>query len=142
MLEVWLIVIVIAVIIEIVTQVQLVTIWAAIGGIASLICDICGVDNNIQIIVFVSVTFVTLALTRPFVRKLTKHIKNTPTNADMNIGKTGLVTKIVDKSTGVFRVTVAGADWSAVTDGSPMPDVGSSVKVERIEGVKLIVSVI
>ena len=55
MLEVWLIVIVIAVIIEIVTQVQLVTIWAAIGGIASLICDICGVDNNIQIIVFFSV---------------------------------------------------------------------------------------
>ncbi len=142
MLEVWLIVIVVAVIIEIATQVQLVTIWAAIGGIAALICDIFGVEQNIQIIVFFAVTFATLALTRPFARKLTKNIRNTPTNADMNIGRTGLVTKIVDKSTGVFRVTVAGADWSAMTDGSPMPDVGASVKVERIEGVKLIVSVI
>ncbi len=140
MLQIWLVVIVVAVIVEIITQVQLVTIWAALGGIAALICDVCSVDYRIQIVVFFAVTFISLALTRPLVKKLTKKIRNTPTNADMNIGKTGLVTKIVDESTGVFRVKVAGADWSAVTEASDIPSVGSSVKVERIEGVKLVVS--
>ncbi len=142
MLEIWLTVIVIAIVIEIATQVQLVTIWAALGGIASLICDICGVDNRIQIIVFFAVTFIALALTRPLVRKLTKNIRNTPTNADMNIGKTGLVTKIVDEATGVFRVTVSGADWSAKSVDSRIPRIGDSVRVEGIEGVKLIVSAV
>lgn len=140
MLGVWIAVIVFAVIVEIATQVQLVTIWAALGGIASLVCDVCGVDSTIQIIVFFAVTFVSLALTRPFVRKMTKNISNTPTNADMNIGRTGLVTKIVDEATGVFRVTVAGADWSAKSFDSRLPEIGQSVRVEGIEGVKLIVS--
>ena len=140
MLEIWLTVIVFAIIVEIATQAQIVTIWAALGGIASLVCDICGVDNTVQIIVFFAVTFISLALTRPFVRKMTKNIRNTPTNADMNIGKTGLVTKIVDEAAGIFRVTVAGADWSAKSVDSRMPEIGQSVKVERIEGVKLIVS--
>lgn len=142
MLGIWLTVIVIAIIIEIATQVQLVTIWAALGGIASLICDICGVDYKIQIIVFFAVTFIALALTRPFVRKLTKNLKSIPTNADMNIGKTGLVTKIVDEAAGIFRVTVAGADWSAKSVDSSLPKIGESVRVERIEGVKLIVSAV
>ena len=140
MLQIWLVVIVVAVIVEIITQVQLVTIWAALGGLAALIRAVCSVDYRIQIVVFFAVTFISLALTRPLVKKLTKKIRNTPTNADMNIGKTGLVTKIVDESTGVFRVKVAGADWSAVTEASDIPSVGSSVKVERIEGVKLVVS--
>ena len=142
MLWVWIAVIVVACLMEWATQVQLISIWAALGGIVALICDVCHVDSTIQIIVFFAVTFLSLALTRPFVRKLTKNLKNTATNADMNIGKTGLVTKIVDESTGVFRVTVAGADWSAKTEGDQVPEVGASVKVERIEGVKLIVSVI
>ncbi len=140
MLGIWIAVIVVAVIIEIITQVQLVTIWAALGGIAALVCDVFGVSSNVQIIVFFAVTFAALALTRPFVRKLTKNIRNTPTNADMNIGRTGLVTKIVDEGTGIFRVNVAGADWSARTADSRLPQIGQSVRVEAIEGVKLVVS--
>ena len=90
--------------------------------------------------IFFAVTFVSLALTRPLVRKLTKNIPELPSNADMNIGKIGKVTKIVNESEGIFRVSVAGDDWSAITTDPIIPDVGTSVKVERIEGVKLVVS--
>ena len=69
-------------------------------------------------------------------------VENVPMNADMNIGKTGRVTKIVDESSGIFRVNLSGDDWSAVTKDRIVPEIGSSVKVEKIEGVKLIVSVI
>ncbi|MBR2177424.1 MAG: NfeD family protein [Clostridia bacterium] len=140
MLGIWLTVIVIAVAFEIATQLQLVSVWAAVGGIVALITDVCGVDQTIQIIIFFAVTFIMLALTRPFVRRMTNSIKNTPTNADMNIGRTGKVTKIVDTSAGLFRVSVAGADWSAVTQDRSIPEVGSDIRVERIEGVKLVVS--
>lgn len=140
MLGVWLIVIVLACALEIATQVQFISIWAVFGGIAALIADIFGVEQNIQIIIFFAVTFALLALTRPFVSRLQKKIKHIPTNAETNIGKTGHVTKIVNSEEGVFRVTVAGADWSAVMDDRSLPEVGSSVRVERIEGVKLIVT--
>ncbi len=140
MLMVWIAVIVFACILEIATQLQLISVWAAVGGIAALICDVYGVDSTIQIVIFFAVTFVSLALTRPLVRKLTKNIPELPSNADMNIGKIGKVTKIVNESEGIFRVSVAGDDWSAITTDPIIPDVGTSVKVERIEGVKLVVS--
>lgn len=140
MLGIWLLVIVIAIIAEIATQIQLVSIWAALGGVAALIAYLCGAELYVQIIVFFVVTFAMLALTRPLVHKLTAKIKNTPTNADMNIGKTGKVTKIVDASDGLFRVHLAGDDWSAKMADSTLPEVGTMVKVERIEGVKLIVT--
>lgn len=140
MLMVWIAVIVFACILEIATQLQLISVWAAVGGIAALISDVYGVDSTIQIVIFFAVTFVSLALTRPLVRKLTKNIPELPSNADMNIGKIGKVTKIVNESEGIFRVSVAGDDWSAITTDPIIPDVGTSVKVERIEGVKLVVS--
>ena len=140
MLMVWIAVIVFACILEIATQLQLISVWAAVGGIAALISDVYGVDSTIQIVIFFAVTFVSLALTRPLVRKLTKNITELPSNADMNIGKIGKVTKIVNESEGIFRVSVAGDDWSAITTDPIIPDVGTSVKVERIEGVKLVVS--
>ena len=139
MLWVWIAVIVVACLMEWATQVQLISIWAALGGIVALILELAGLGKEIQVVVFFAVTILAIVLTRPLAKKMTSFIK-TPTNADMNIGKTGLVTKIVDESTGVFRVKVAGADWSAVTEASDIPSVGSSVKVERIEGVKLVVS--
>lgn len=140
MLGVWLLVIVFAIIAEIATQVQLVSVWAVFGGVAALVAYLCGAPLYAQIIIFFAVTFALLALTRPLVRKMTAKIKNTPTNADMNIGKTGKVTKIVDASDGTFRVHLGGDDWSAKMSDSTMPELGAEVRVERIEGVKLIVT--
>ncbi len=140
MLKIWLAVIVIACIMEMATQLQLVSVWAAVGGIAALVADVFGADQTTQILIFFAVTFILLALTRPFVHRLTKNIKRTPTNADRNIGKTAEVTKIVDASAGAIRVKVAGDDWSAVTVDNSAPSVGSFVRIENIEGAKLIVS--
>lgn len=142
MLAVWIAVIAAALIAEFATQVQLVSVWAAVGGIASLIALVCGADFTFQIVLFFGVTFAALILTRPFVKRLTQKVKYTPTNADMNIGKTGLVTKIVDAEKGDFRVDVNGEDWAAVTENRFVPEVGSKVLINEISGVRLIVSVI
>lgn len=140
MLAIWLTVIVLCVAIEIATQVQLVTIWGALGGIAALVAEMAGLSPTLQVVVFFGVTLLLLALTRPFVHRMTRRIRNTPTNADMNIGKTGKVTKVIDPADGLIRVRVGGDDWSAKTTDNSVPDVGASVRIDRIEGVKLIVT--
>ena len=140
MLGIWITVIVCAIALEIATQVQLISVWAAVGGIAALIADIVSVDETIQIVIFFAVTFVMIALTRPLAASIKKKLGQTPTNADINIGKTGHVTKIIDSSAGLFRVNVSGADWAAMTTDNSLPEVGDVVKVEKIEGVKLIVT--
>lgn len=138
MMWVWIIVIVLAVLFEINSPVQLVSIWAVFGGVVSLILYFCGVNMAIQIIVFFAVTFLLLALTRPLAKRMTR-FKKEATNADMNIGKTGKVTKIVDEEMGIFRVRVENNDWSATTEDNKILPVGSMISVLRIEGVKLIV---
>lgn len=138
MLWVWLLVIVFAVFLEFNSPVQLTSVWAALGGVVALILYLSGVELSIQIVVFFAVTFVLIALTRPLARKMTR-FKKTPTNADMNLGKTGKVTKIVDEDLGIFRVRVENNDWSATTEDKRILPVGTQISVLRIEGVKLIV---
>ncbi len=138
MLWVWIIVIVVACIVEWATQVQLISIWAALGGVVALILEIAGIGKEIQVVVFFAVTIIAIVLTRPLARKMTGFIK-TPTNADMNIEKIGKVTKIVDEELGIMRVKVENNDWSATTENKSVLPVGTEIVVQAIEGVKLIV---
>ena len=139
MLWIWIAIIVVSVIFEAVSPIQLVSIWAAAGGLVSLILSFVNVPIWVQWIVFFAVTLLLIALTRPLAKRLTRFAK-TATNADMNIGKIGRVTKIVDEELGVFRVKVENNDWSATTESQTALPVGTEVSVLRIEGVKLIVA--
>ncbi len=138
MLWVWIVVIVVACLMEWATQVQLISIWAALGGIVALILELAGLGKEIQVVVFFAVTILAIVLTRPLAKKMTSFIK-TPTNADMNIEKIGKVTKIVDEELGIMRVKVENNDWSATTENKSVLPVGTEIVVQAIEGVKLIV---
>ena len=138
MLWVWIVVIVVACLMEWATQVQLISIWAALGGIVALILELAGLGKEIQLVVFFAVTILAIVLTRPLAKKMTSFIK-TPTNADMNIDKIGKVTKIVDEELGIMRVKVENNDWSATTENKSVLPVGTEIVVQAIEGVKLIV---
>ena len=139
MLWIWVTVILVCVVFEAVSPLQLVSIWGAISGVVALILELCGVDMAIQIVVFLVLTVILIILTRPLAKRMTKFPK-AATNADINIGKTGVVTKISDERLGVFRVRVENNDWSATTEDKHTLPVGTEVFVLRIEGVKLIVS--
>ena len=138
MLWVWITVIVVACIMEWATQVQLISIWAALGGVVALILELAGVGKEVQVVVFFFVFILAIVLTRPLAKKMTG-FKKTATNADMNIEKVGKVTRIVDEELGVMRVKVENNDWSATTENKSVLPVGTEVVVQAIEGVKLIV---
>ena len=77
------------------------------------------------------------------VRPLAQHYVNdrkVATNADRVIGREAVVTEDIDNIQGKGRVSISGADWTArAEDDRPIP-AGSTVRVLRIEGVKVIVA--
>ena len=133
----WLVVIVIAVVVDACT-VQLVSIWMVAGGIGALIDDLCGAPFWIQTAIFAGVTALALVISRPMVKKV-MHFQKVDTNAGRYIGKTGIVTAQIDNTEGVGQVTVLVSVCTARSlDGSILLE-GENVVIKAIEGVKLIV---
>lgn len=119
--------------------VQLVSIWFVFGAIAALIASLCGANLTVQIIVFIAVSIISLLVTRPLVKKkLTA--KKERTNADRCIGLDGVVSERIDNLKPSGLVKVDGKLWTARSADGSIIEPESIVKVEKIEGVKLIVS--
>lgn len=132
----WLALFVVFLIVEAGT-VALVSIWFALGALAALVSCVLGAEMWLQITVFLVVSLVLLALLWKRVRsKLT----TTKTNVDSVIGAECYVTEAIDNLSYTGRVKLGGITWAArSTSGAGIP-VGTLVKVERIEGVKVFVS--
>ena len=117
---------------------QLVSIWFAVGGVASCITSLFVDSILVQIAVFVAVSGVALILTRPLAKKL-KEKNVQPTNSDRYIGQEGVVVTAIDNDLAVGQVRVGSSVWTARSaDGSLIP-ADTKVTVTAIEGVKLIV---
>lgn len=130
----WFIAFIIFIVIELIT-VNLVTIWFAVGAIASLVTSFFTDSYIIQIIVFIVVSAVTLIIAKPVIKKF-KKFDVVPTNSDMVIGKTGVVTKKIENNK-YGEVKIFGNVWTAKS--KEVLDVDTKIKVLAIEGVKLIV---
>lgn len=118
---------------------QLVSVWFALGALASLIACLLGAPEWLQISLFVLVSAAALVATRPLVKKLVDK-KKVATNADRAIGETAVVTQEINNLLGKGLVNLRGVAWTARSDddGVIIPE-GTDVLVERIDGVKLIV---
>jgi len=136
---IWLGVTILAAVIEAAVP-ALVSIWFVPGGILALIASLAGGPVPLQVGLFLVGSAASLALTRPLARRLQKP-GPTSTNADRVIGATAVVTEEVDNLQGAGRVSVMGNSWAARSEksGETIP-MGETVKVVRIEGVKLIVA--
>ena len=128
----WGIIFAVAVIAEIATL-QLVSIWFAAGALGAFIAAAMGASTLVQWILFVWISVLLLAVTRPILRTL--RVKDVlPTNADAEVGKLGIVTEPIDPAKDTGRVRIGGVNWRARTeDGSPL-DKETAVRVTRIEG--------
>ena len=138
MIYVWLGILVATVILEIATT-QMVSIWFAIGALAAFIAALLGVEQLwIQIVVFILVSAIAVIVTRPLVKKMVNR-KAEPTNADMVIGKTGIVTEKIDNLAPTGLVKVNGAVWTARSADDSVIEENEKVIVKEIRGVKLLV---
>lgn len=129
---IWFVAAVVFAIIEALT-VGLTSIWfgggALIAGIVALFCD----KILVQIAVFLIVSIVLVAITRPLAKK---HVndKAEKTNVDAIVGMSGVVlSAIVPPLSG--QVKADGKVWTAIADYEI--DEGKEVKVLEIKGVTL-----
>lgn len=133
----WLILAVVMGVLEACT-VQLVSVWFAIGGAAACITSLFTDSIVIQVIVFIAVSAIALAATRPLVKKI-KSRGLEATNADRFIGKKAVVLTEIDNDKPQGMVQVDNEKWTARSvSGETIPQ-GASVTVTAIEGVKLMV---
>lgn len=133
----WLILAIAMAVLEGVT-VQLVSIWFAIGSLASCITSLFTDNIIIEVIVFIAVTAIALAATRPLVKKM-KSKQGEATNSDRYIGKTAVVISAIDNEKAEGMVKVDNQKWTARSANGKPIEAGISVTVTAIEGVKLIV---
>lgn len=135
---IWLIAMVILLVVEAMVP-GLISIWFAIGALAALISALFHAPVWLQLVWFFAISILTLVLTRPFVKKYVNS-RVTPTNADVVIGKDAVVTERIDNLHAQGAVMLDGKVWTARTEKEQVTvEAGETVRVLRIEGVKLIV---
>ena len=135
---IWLALTAVLLIIEIVTL-GLTTIWFAAGALFAFFAALLGMNQGIQIGVFVVVSVVLLFFTSPLAVKYlnTKTIK---TNTEALVGKTARVIVDINNLKSQGQVVINGLEWTArSSDDTVVFKIGDAVTIVGIEGVKLIV---
>lgn len=136
----WLCAVVVFLVVEGAT-VTMVSLWFAAGALAALVAALLGGKLWLQLVLFFLVSGLLLAALRPVARK---HFtpKLTKTNVDSVIGSQGYVTAKVDNLAAQGEVKLGAMTWTARSTSGDVIEAGKLVRVDRIEGVKVFVTVV
>ena len=133
----WLIASAVFLLIEILTL-GLTSIWFAGGAVVAAIAALFGVPFLVQMLLFIVVTCLLFALTRPVAKRyLNNRVQKT--NTDALIGQTALVKETINNMESKGYVQLNGQDWTASAEAGEIIPAGCEVVVKEIQGVKLIV---
>ena len=134
----WLIASAVFLLIEILTL-GLTSIWFAGGAVVAASAALFGVPFLVQMLLFIVVTCLLFALTRP-VAKTYLNNRVQKTNTDALIGQTALVKETINNMESKGYVQLNGQDWTARSaEAGEIIPAGCEVVVKEIQGVKLIV---
>lgn len=134
----WLIGAALLLLIEMIT-VSLTSIWFAGGALAAAIVSVFCFNIIIQIVVFIVVSVILLALTRPIAVKYV-NTKVEKTNADALVGRKCKVAETIDPGNATGKIIINDVEWGARSaDGESVISQGATVQIKEISGVKLIV---
>ena len=136
---IWLIVLVVCLVVEISTL-GLTSIWFAGGALLALLIAMIGGPLWLQVLVFLVTSIVLLIFTRPIAAKYFNKNRE-KTNVNSKIGKQAIVTATIDNLKGEGQIVTAGMEWTARSLDSTIIEEGSVVTIEKIEGVKAVVSI-
>ena len=119
---------------------NLITIWMAVAALLTSVYAYFFPSQILpQAFIFIVLSIILIALTKPLSKRF---IKNTKTNADSLMGEIGVVTLEINNLKGEGQVKIKNQTWSAKSENGDEIPQGAKVKIEKIEGVKLIVNAI
>ena len=134
----WLVLLILFCVVE-ASTVTVVSVWFAAGALVALIASLLGAATWLQTLLFFVVSVLLLLALRPITKKYFTP-KLTKTNVDSVIGSVGIVITAIDNIEAVGTIKLGAMEWTArSTSGESIP-VGSRVRVDRIEGVKVFVT--
>lgn len=136
----WLIALIVLLVGEAIT-IGLTFVWFAVGALGALIVAVLGGALWLQVVIFLALSGVTLALARPVFARFLK-TSHAATNADRVIGQIAVVTEQIDNLSGTGQVNVAGQIWSARSAHDVVIPRETEVRVLKISGVKVLVEAI
>ena len=140
--QIWLIVAIVLVIVEICTA-AFGSICFAIGAGFSALAAGLGAGLTWQIIIFAVVSLLTFIFLRPFILKfMDRKSKDVKTNADALIGRKAIVSERIDASQHTGRVAVDGDDWKAVSENGEIIEKGTSVEIINRDSIILTVKMV
>ncbi len=135
---IWIGLIVVFSVVEIIT-VGLTSIWFAGGALAALAASLSGLGVIGQIAVFVAVSLVLLAFTRPWALKYMKP-KLVRTNYEEALEQNVCITETVDNRRGTGTAVLKGQEWTArAHEDGQILEAGTIATVRAIRGVTLYV---
>ena len=135
----WVVLVIICILVELAT-VGLTAIWFAAGALVSLAAAALGANPIVQIILFLAVSIVLLAATRPWAKKYINS-RTQSTNADSLIGQTIQIKERVSNMDQTGMAVVHGQEWTVRTrNDNEIIEPGEKAKILAIRGVKLIVA--
>ena len=113
--------------------------WLGIGALFAMITSFLTENILIQTIVFVVTSSILIPLTKPLADKFSNK-KTIPTNSYSLLNKHGIVVADINSIEGIGQVKVDGEIWSAKSITEETITKGTEVTVDKIDGVKLVVS--
>lgn len=96
-----------------IATVNLVTIWFAAGALAALISSAFTQSLLVQVLIFLAVSAVALAVTKPLMDKARRMRPAAPVGLERNLGRQATVVQPITPET-AGRVSLDGVDWTAV----------------------------
>ena len=126
----WVVLVIICILVEL----------ATVGLTVSLAAAALGANPIVQIILFLAVSIVLLAATRPWAKKYINS-RTQSTNADSLIGQTIQIKERVSNMDQTGMAVVHGQEWTVRTrNDNEIIEPGEKAKILAISGVKLIVA--
>ena len=139
MWQYWLVIALFFFILEIATAGFLVF-WFGIGALIATIMSLFIKNVIIQTLIFLVISSILIIFTKPLTNKLlAKSNKVVKTNAYSVEGKVGKVIKDIEPIEGRGQVIIDGETWSAKSFDDSFIAAGTEIKVESLNGVKVIV---
>lgn len=121
-----------------ISTMNLTSIWFVAGSLAALLCAIFGGAIIWQILLFVVISGVTLAVVRPLAKKYLT-VAPKATNADRVFSMVGIVIEDINNTLATGAVSIGGKVWTARSLTGEVLREGTYVRPKMMEGVKLIV---
>ena len=132
----WIVIAAVALIVDAVTS-SFFFVWFTIGGIVAIIQSILGVAFATQVITFIVVSLVCIAIGYPIVKKtIKKTVPFTPTMEQSYVGKVFVADKKISYKA---SIKFEGIYWTVINKGEKI-EIGEEVIITGIDGNKLVVS--